>query len=99
MSTQIMAQAVRRNNLSRLAGSVGLSRPRGTAKLFIAEGARVAVTGRDDSVFERAKAEHGEHARVLKGDVRSIPDMRAIAADAHEQSDAVTRRPEASPRP
>lgn len=56
-----------------------------TAKLFIAEGARVAVTGRDDSVFERVKAELGEHALVLKGDVRSIQDMRAIAADVNEQ--------------
>jgi len=56
-----------------------------TAKLFIAEGARVAVTGRDDSVFEHVKAELGEHALVLKGDVRSIQDMRAIAADVNAQ--------------
>ncbi|HDR9510230.1 short-chain dehydrogenase [Burkholderia cepacia] len=52
-----------------------------TARLFIAEGARVAVTGRDDAVFERVKAELGENALVLKGDVRSIEDMRAIAAE------------------
>lgn len=52
-----------------------------TARLFIAEGARVAVTGRDDAVFERVKAELGENALVLKGDVRSIGDMRAIAAE------------------
>ncbi|WP_156773889.1 SDR family NAD(P)-dependent oxidoreductase, partial [Paraburkholderia tropica] len=32
-----------------------------TAKLFIAEGARVAVTGRDETVFDRVKAELGEH--------------------------------------
>ncbi|AXF24969.1 short-chain dehydrogenase [Burkholderia pyrrocinia] len=56
-----------------------------TAKLFIAEGARVAVTGRDDAVFERVKAELGENAIVLKGDVRSIKDMRAIAAEANEK--------------
>jgi NAD(P)-dependent dehydrogenase (short-subunit alcohol dehydrogenase family) len=56
-----------------------------TAKLFIAEGARVAVTGRDDAVFERVKAELGEHALVLKGDVRSIQDMRAIAAEVKEK--------------
>ncbi|MDF3086701.1 SDR family NAD(P)-dependent oxidoreductase, partial [Burkholderia sola] len=49
-----------------------------TAKLFISEGARVAVTGRDEAVFERVKAELGEHAIVLKGDVRSLDDMRAI---------------------
>ncbi|WP_438391754.1 SDR family oxidoreductase [Caballeronia sp. DA-9] len=56
-----------------------------TAKLFIAEGARVAVTGRDEAVFERVKAELGENALVLKGDVRSIEDMRAIAAELKEK--------------
>ncbi len=56
-----------------------------TAKLFIAEGARVAVTGRDPAAFERVKAELGEHALVLKGDVRSIEDMRAIAAEVNEK--------------
>ncbi|WP_446900719.1 SDR family oxidoreductase [Burkholderia sp. YIM B11467] len=56
-----------------------------TARLFIAEGARVAVTGRDDAVFERVKGELGENALVLKGDVRSIEDMRAIAAEVKEQ--------------
>ncbi|MDN7426155.1 SDR family oxidoreductase [Burkholderia sp. AU45388] len=55
-----------------------------TAKRFIAEGARVAVTGRDEAVFERVKAELGEHALVLKGDVRSLDDMRAIAAEVDE---------------
>lgn len=52
-----------------------------TARLFVAEGARVAVTGRDDAVFERVKAELGENALVLKGDVRSSEDMQAIAAE------------------
>jgi NAD(P)-dependent dehydrogenase (short-subunit alcohol dehydrogenase family) len=52
-----------------------------TARLFLAEGARVAVTGRDESAFERVRAELGEHALVLKGDVRSIEDMRAIATE------------------
>jgi NAD(P)-dependent dehydrogenase (short-subunit alcohol dehydrogenase family) len=56
-----------------------------TAKLFIAEGARVVVTGRDETAFERVKAELGENALILKGDVRSINDMRAIAAAAKEK--------------
>ncbi|KIH84169.1 SDR family oxidoreductase [Pseudomonas batumici] len=56
-----------------------------TAKLFIAEGARVAVTGRDVAAFERVKAELGENALVLKGDVRSIEDMKAIAAEVKEK--------------
>ncbi|WP_175717545.1 SDR family oxidoreductase [Burkholderia anthina] len=56
-----------------------------TARLFLAEGARVAVTGRDESAFERVRAELGEHALVLKGDVRSIDDMRAIAAEVKDR--------------
>lgn len=56
-----------------------------TARLFISEGARVAVTGRDEAAFERVKAELGENALVLKGDVRSIEDMRAIAAEIKEK--------------
>lgn len=57
-----------------------------TARLFISEGARVAVTGRDEAAFERVKAELGENALVLKGDVRSIEDMRAIATEIKERS-------------
>lgn len=56
-----------------------------TAKLFIAEGARVAVTGRDEAVFARVKSELGENALVLKGDVRSIEDMRVIAAEVKQK--------------
>jgi len=56
-----------------------------TARLFIAEGARVAVTGRDVAVFERVQAELGESALVLQGDVRSLKDMRAIAAEVKER--------------
>ncbi|WP_350357391.1 SDR family oxidoreductase [Paraburkholderia fungorum] len=56
-----------------------------TAKLFISEGARVAVTGRDEAIFARVKAELGENALVLRGDVRSIEDMRAIAAEVKEK--------------
>jgi len=56
-----------------------------TARLFIAEGARVAVTGRNVAAFERVKAELGENALVLKGDVRSTADMQRIAAEVKEQ--------------
>ncbi|MEB4734038.1 SDR family NAD(P)-dependent oxidoreductase, partial [Burkholderia contaminans] len=56
-----------------------------TAKRFIAEGARVAVTGRDEAAFERVKDELGGHALVLRGDVRSIEDMRSIAAEIDEK--------------
>lgn len=56
-----------------------------TARIFIAEGARVAVTGRDETIFERVKAELGENALVLKGDVRSINDMQRIAAEIKKE--------------
>lgn len=56
-----------------------------TAKLFIEEGAKVAVTGRNESVFESVQAELGENALVLKGDVRSLKDMRIIAAKIREK--------------
>lgn len=52
-----------------------------TAKLFISEGARVAVTGRDEAAFNTIRTELGDAALILKGDVRSIDDMRAIAAE------------------
>ena len=55
-----------------------------TAKRFIAEGARVAVTGRDEAVFERVRAELGEHALVL-GRRAFDQDMRAIAAEVGER--------------
>jgi NAD(P)-dependent dehydrogenase (short-subunit alcohol dehydrogenase family) len=56
-----------------------------TAKLFVAEGAQVIVTGRDESVFGNVKAELGEQAVVIKGDVRSISDMQAITMHVKEK--------------
>jgi len=53
-----------------------------TARLFIAEGARVALTGRDETASGRVQAALGPDALVLKGDVRSLEDMRKIAAEA-----------------
>ena len=48
-----------------------------TAKRFIAEGARVAVTGRDEAVFERVRAELGERRsqgrRAFDQDMRRLP--------------------------
>lgn len=55
-----------------------------TAKLFIREGARVAVTGRDVSRFGAVKDELGEGALVIAADVRSIADMRAAAGRVGE---------------
>ncbi|VVE39495.1 Short-chain dehydrogenase/reductase SDR [Pandoraea communis] len=60
-----------------------------TGKRFIGEGARVVVTGRDEAVFDRVKAELGENSLVLKGDVRSLKDMRTISAQVKEKFDGL----------
>lgn len=52
-----------------------------TAKLFLREGARVAVTGRDTSRFEAVRAELGEEALILHADVRSVADMQAASKE------------------
>ncbi len=55
-----------------------------TAKLFIAEGARVAVTGRNELAFSGIQAELGKNALILKGDVRSVREMQAVAAEIEQ---------------
>jgi NAD(P)-dependent dehydrogenase (short-subunit alcohol dehydrogenase family) len=46
-----------------------------TAKLFVAEGARVAITGRDQETLEAAGKELGETAVVIKVDLADLPAM------------------------
>ena len=55
-----------------------------TAKRFIEEGARVAVTGRDKSRFAEVQAELGDEALILAADVRSIDAMQAVANQIQE---------------
>ena len=50
-----------------------------TARLFLAEGARVAVTGQDAGRVVQAARELGEGAIVLRADVSSRVDMAAAA--------------------
>jgi NAD(P)-dependent dehydrogenase (short-subunit alcohol dehydrogenase family) len=50
-----------------------------TAKLFIREGARVAVTGRDASRFDAVRAELGDDALIVAADVRSPTDMETVS--------------------
>lgn len=52
-----------------------------TAKRFVAEGARVAVTGRDVRRFDEVRAVLGDGALILAADVRSMADMRAVSAN------------------
>ena len=55
-----------------------------TAKLFLREGARVAITGRDESRFEAVRAELGEAVRIVRADARSITDMQAVSKEVAE---------------
>lgn len=52
-----------------------------TAKLFLREGARVAVTGRDEGRFDAVRAELGEEVLIFRADARSIPDMQAVSKE------------------
>ncbi|WP_097462132.1 SDR family oxidoreductase [Mangrovitalea sediminis] len=50
-----------------------------TAKRFLQEGARVAVTGRDESRFDAVRAELGEEVLILRADARSVADMQTVS--------------------
>ena len=55
-----------------------------TAKLFVAEGARVIVTGRTPATIEAAQAELGENAIAVYSDATSLSDMDALAEKVKE---------------
>ncbi len=55
------------------------------AKLFVAEGARVALAGHDGMALRGIDTELGDSAMVLKGDVRSIEDMRLVVAQVEDR--------------
>lgn len=50
-----------------------------TAKLYIREGARVAVTGRDASRFDAVRNALGDDAIILAADVRSTSEMQTVS--------------------
>ena len=49
------------------------------AKAFIAEGARVVITGRDASALEQAQAQLGDKAVVLRNDAGDTASAKALA--------------------
>src|ERR1700734_3673979 len=49
-----------------------------TARLFIAEGARVAITGRDQATLDEAIAELGSSARGYRVDVTIAEDRKQL---------------------
>jgi NAD(P)-dependent dehydrogenase (short-subunit alcohol dehydrogenase family) len=67
-----------RQPLSRAeAGGIGLA----TAKLFVAEGAKVAITGRNQEALDAAANELGEDLLAINADVTDVSSIdRAVAA-------------------
>lgn len=53
-----------------------------TAKLFIAEGAKVAITGRNRATLDAAVAELGANAIALQADATDIPASEKAVAEA-----------------
>src|SRR5215467_7709889 len=51
-----------------------------TARLFIAEGAQVAITGRDQKTLDAAIAELGSNARGYRADVTISEDRKRLFA-------------------
>jgi len=52
-----------------------------TARLFVAEGAEVAITGRDQKTLDEAIAELGPKARSYRADVTVADDRKKLFAD------------------
>jgi NAD(P)-dependent dehydrogenase (short-subunit alcohol dehydrogenase family) len=52
-----------------------------TARLFVAEGAEVAITGRDQKTLDEAVAELGNNARGYRADVTVADDRKRLFAD------------------
>jgi len=52
-----------------------------TARLFIAEGAKVAITGRDQATLDEAVAELGANVRGYRADVTKAEDRKHLFAD------------------
>src|SRR5262249_29519055 len=56
-----------------------------TARLFVAEGARVAITGRNQKTLDAAAAELGDHILAIKADATDVASTeRAVVAIAEK---------------
>jgi NAD(P)-dependent dehydrogenase (short-subunit alcohol dehydrogenase family) len=56
-----------------------------TAREFVANGARVAIFGRDRRTLDQAAAELGAETLALAGDVRNLADIDRLFAEAGER--------------
>lgn len=60
-----------------------------TAQLFLAEGARVAITGRNAVSLTNAREQLGPNALVYRSDAANIADIDALFADLGQQFDGL----------
>jgi len=58
-----------------------------TARLFRAEGARIAITGRDPERLAAAQAEFGEDALVIRSEAGSLAEIDALMEQAKTRFD------------
>jgi NAD(P)-dependent dehydrogenase (short-subunit alcohol dehydrogenase family) len=65
-------------------GSAGIGL--GTAKRFVAEGARVFITGRDQAKLDKAVAEIGSGARGIRADASKLADIDGIYASVRKEA-------------
>ncbi len=56
-----------------------------TARRFIADGARVVITGRNQEALDAAVAKLGDRARGVRGDVANLADLDHLFAWVREQ--------------
>ncbi len=56
-----------------------------TAERFIADGAEVVITGRDQEALVAAVAELGDRATGIRGDVANLEDLDRLFAQVQEQ--------------
>lgn len=60
-----------------------------TAKRFIADGAQVIITGRDQETLDAAIAKLGDRATGIRGDVANLEDLNHLFAQVKKQFDRV----------
>ena len=64
-------------------GSAGMGLA--TAKLFVREGAKVVITGRDQAALDAAAREIGDGVEAFHGDISKIADLKALRAHVEER--------------
>jgi NAD(P)-dependent dehydrogenase (short-subunit alcohol dehydrogenase family) len=64
-------------------GSTGMGLA--TARLFVREGARVVITGRDQAALETALRDIGEGAEAVRSDISKMADIEALRAHVEQR--------------